>query len=43
MFPGVRKTILGCCLFSFSYVNTHCIENQFVASGVEYSLTDHVT
>ena len=43
MFPEVRKTNFGCWLLCFSCDNTHCIENHFVASRVEYSLTVHVT
>ena len=43
MLPGVWKMIFGCSLFCFSYANTLCIENYFIASGVEYSFTDDMT
>ena len=42
MFPGVQKTIFGCWLLSLSYDNTHCVENHYIASSVEYSLTVHM-
>jgi len=43
MLPGVRKKVFGCWLLSFLCANTHCIENHFVASGVERSFNVHVT
>jgi len=43
MLPVVRKTMFGCCLLCFSHDNTYCIENHFGVSGLEYSITVHVT
>jgi len=43
MLPGVRKRIFGCWLLNFSYFKTGCIENKFITSRVECSLTVHVT
>jgi len=43
MLPGVRKKVFGCWLLSFLCANTDCIENHFVASGVERSFTVHAT
>jgi len=39
---GTCEHMFGFWLLSFSYANTHCAENRFIASGVQCSLAGHM-